>query len=147
METVNGKYEVNVALVEKAKMLEGIKGYLTNTNLDEQTVIDRYHDLWRIEKSFRITKSDLEARPIFHQLDKTITAHLIIVFAGLAIARYLELKTNFPLKKIIKIAKKVLTHKVTVVKTGQSTIIETTITDPILCGQLEKLRALEYQMS
>jgi transposase len=147
VETVNGKYEVNVALVEKAKMLEGIKGYLTNTNLDEQTVIDRYHDLWRIEKSFRITKSDLEARPIFHQLDKTITAHLIIVFAGLAIARYLELKTNFPLKKIIKIAKKVLTHKVTVVKTGQSTIIETTITDPILCGQLEKLRALEYQMS
>ena len=128
-------------------MLEGIKGYLTNTVLDEQTIIDRYHDLWRIEKSFRITKSDLEIRPVFHQLDETIISHLIIVFAGLAIARYVEIKTGLTLKKTIKIAKKVLTHKVTITKTGESALIETKITDPILCGQLEKLRALEYQMS
>jgi transposase len=147
VETVNGKYGVNEALVQKAKLLEGIKGYLTNTNLDEQTIIDRYHDLWRIERSFRITKSDLEARPIFHQLDKTIISHLIIVFAGLAIARYLELKTDLPIKKVIKIAKKVLTHKVAISKTGESALIETKITDPILCGQLDKLRDLEYQMS
>jgi transposase len=51
---------------------------VTNTSLDETTIIDRYHDLWRIEKSFRITKSDLEARPIFLKLDNTITCHLII---------------------------------------------------------------------
>lgn len=147
VETVNGRYEINEELVKKAKMLEGIKGYLTNTVLDEQTIIDRYHDLWRIEKSFRITKSDLEVRPVFHQLDETIISHLIIVFAGLAIARYLEIKTGLTLKKTIKIAKKVLTHKVTISKTGESALIETKITDPILCGQLEKLRALEYQMS
>ena len=97
IEAVNGKY------VEKSRILEGIKGYLTNTVLDEQTIINRYHDLWRIEKSFRITKSDLEARPVFHQLDETIKAHLIIVFAGLAIARYLEIKTGLTIKKIIKI--------------------------------------------
>jgi len=147
IEAVNGKYEINEKLVEKSRILEGIKGYLTNTVLDEQTIINRYHDLWRIEKSFRITKSDLEARPVFHQLDETIKAHLIIVFAGLAIARYLEIKTGLTIKKIIKIAKKVLTHKVTIVKTGESALIETKITDPILCGQVEKLRVLEYQMS
>ena len=147
VETVNGTYEVNENLVKKATLLEGIKGYVTNTKLDEQTIINRYHDLWRIEKSFRMTKSDLSARPIFHQLDKTIISHLIIVFAGLAIARYLEIKTNLPFKKIIKMAKKVLTHKVTITKTGESALIETKITDSTLCGQLEKLRALEYQMS
>lgn len=145
--TVNGRYEINEKLVEKARILEGIKGYLTNTSLNEQTIIDRYHDLWRIEKSFRITKSDLEARPIFHQLDETIISHLIIVFAGLAICRYLEIKTGLTVKRIIKIAKKVLTHKVTIAKTGETALIETKITDPILCGQVEKLRALEYQMS
>lgn len=147
VEAVNGRYEINTDLIEKAKKLEGIKGYLTNTNLDETTIIDRYHDLWRIEKSFRITKSDLEARPIFHQLDDTIVSHLIIVFAGLAIARYLEIKTGNSLKKIIKVAQKVLTHKVVVTKTGDTALIETKIKDPILCGQLEKLKALEYQMS
>lgn len=147
VETVNGKYQVNNDLIEKARILEGIKGYLTNTNLDETTIISRYHDLWRIEKSFRITKSDLEARPIFHQLDTTITSHLIIVFAGLAISRYLEIKTGMSLKRILKISQKVLTHKVVIPKTGQSTLIETKIEDSILCGQLEKLKSLEYQMS
>lgn len=127
--------------------MRGIKGYLTNTNLSETTIISRYHDLWRIERSFRLTKSDLEARPIFHQLDTAITGHLIIVFAGLAISRYLEIKTGISLKRILKISQKVLTHKVVIPKTGQSALIETKIEDPILCGQLEKLRSLEYQMS
>lgn len=147
IKTVNAKYEVNNDLVEKARILEGIKGYLTNTDLDEATIISRYHDLWRIEKSFRVTKSDLEARPIFHQLDTTITGHLIIVFAGLAISRYLEIKTGMSLKRILKISQKVLTHKVVIPKTGQSALIETKINDPILRGQLEKLKSLEYQMS
>lgn len=144
VQTVNGKYEVNSTLIEKAKRLEGIKGYLTNTNLTESTVIERYHDLWRIEKAFRITKTDLEARPIFLQLDKTITCHLIIVLAGLAIVKYLEIKTNMSIKRILKIAGKVLTHKVTVIKTGETKFIETTIEDPELCGQLEKLRVLGH---
>jgi len=141
---MNGKYEVNDTLIEKSKLLEGIKGYLTNTDLDEAEVISRYHDLWRIEKAFRITKTDLEARPIFLRLDKTITCHLIIVFAGLAIARYLEIKTNMSIKRILKIAGKILTHKVIVKKTGETGFIETTIEDLKLRGQLEKLRVLGH---
>jgi len=144
VQTVNGKYEVNSTLIEKAKRLEGIKGYLTNTNLTESTVIERYHDLWRIEKAFRITKTDLEARPIFLKLDKTITCHLIIVFAGLAIVRYLEIKTNMSIKRILKIAGKVLTHEVTNSVTGEKALIETTIIDEELKQKVKLLNSLGH---
>lgn len=144
VESVSGKYTLNNSLIEKAQKLEGVKGYLTNTDLDENTIIERYHDLWRIEKSFRITKSDLEARPVFLQLDKTITAHLIIVFAGLAISRYLEIKTSMSIHHIVKVAQKVLTHKITILKTGETGLVETTIEDPEICGQLEQLRNLGH---
>jgi transposase len=144
LRVTNKKYELNQSLVEKARKLEGIKGYLTNTSLDENTIIDRYHDLWRIEKSFRVTKSDLEARPIFLQLDKTITCHLIIVFAGLAISRYLEINTEMSVHQIVKLAQKILTHKIVIKKTGETGLVETTVEDPVLCGKLDKLRALGH---
>ncbi len=144
VESIHGKYSLNNNLIEKAQKLEGVKGYLTNTKLDEKTVIDRYHDLWRVEKSFRITKSDLQARPVFLQLDKTITCHLIVVFAGLAISRFLEIKTDMSIHQIVKVAQKVLTHKVTILQTGETGFVETTVEDPEICGQLEKLRVLEH---
>ena len=81
----------------------------------KKTIIERYHDLRRIENSFRITMSDLEARPIFQRLDETITAHLVIVFAGLAIARYIEIKTE------------------------ETAYIETTVEDPILKEKIDPL--------
>lgn len=137
-------YALNQTLVEQAKKLEGIKGYVTNTDLHAQTIIDRYHDLWRIENAFRITKSDLEARPIFHHLKETIIMHLTIVFAGLAISRHLELTTGWSIKKILTIAQKILTHTVVLKQTGETGTIETTIDDPELCGQLEVLRHLGY---
>lgn len=144
VKAINGRYELNTALIEKAKKLEGIKGYLTNTKLDENTIIERYHDLWRIEKSFRITKSDLEARPVFLRLDKTIICHLIIVFAGLAICRYLEIEMNMSIQKILKISQKILTHKLTIIKTRETGFIETSIENPELCGQIEKLKTLGH---
>lgn len=138
------KLSLNTDLLTKAEKLEGIKGYLTNTKLPEKEIIDRYHDLWRIENSFRITKSDLEARPIFHRLDETIKAHLIIVFAGLAISKYLEIKTLMSIKKILKIASKVLTHKVTNTKTGETAYVETTIENPELKEKVEFLKSLGH---
>lgn len=107
-------------------------------------MIDRYHDLWRIENSFRITKSDLEARPIFHHLDETIKAHLVIVFAGLAISKYLEIKTNMSIHKILKLAGKILTHKVTNTKTGEVAYVETTIENPTLKEQINFLKSLGH---
>lgn len=138
------KTSLNQLLITKAEKLEGIKGYLTNTRLPEQTVIDRYHDLWRIENSFRITKSDMEARPIFHRLDETITVHLVIVFAGLAIARYIEIQTGMSIKKALKLAEKLLTHKVTNTKTGEVAYVETTIEDPTLKEKIDLLKSLGH---
>lgn len=141
----NGRQpSLNTHLVIKAEKLEGIKGYLTNTKLPEETVIDRYHDLWRIENSFRLTKSDLEARPIFHRLDETIKAHLVIVFAGLAIAKYIELKSNMSIHKALKLAGKLLTQKVTNTVTGETAVVETTIKDPFLKEKIDLLKSLGH---
>jgi transposase len=139
-----GKYSLNEGLMVKAEKLEGIKGYLTNTSLNEETVISRYHDLWRIENAFRMTKSDLEARPIFHRLDETITSHLVIVFAGLAICRYLEIKTEMSIQKILKLAGKVLTHEVINANTGETVFIETTVKDPKLREKIDLLKSLGH---
>lgn len=138
------RLSLNIPLLTKAEKLEGIKGYLTNTGLAPSVVIDRYHDLWRIENSFRITKSDLEARPIFHRLDETIKAHLVIVFAGLAIAKYIEIKTNLSIKKVLKLAGKILTHKVTNTKTGEIAYVETTVEDPLLKEKVGLLKSLGH---
>ena len=144
LKTDGKKYLLNEKLIAKAEALEGIKGYVTNTKLDENTVIDRYHDLWRIENAFRLTKSDLEARPIFHRLDETITCHLVTVFAGLAICRYLEIKTGMSIHKILKLAGKVLTHKVTNSQTKEAAYIETTIENHDLKKKIELLKSLGH---
>lgn len=142
--TTKDRYIINQALFNKAEALEGIKGFVTNTLLHEQTIIDRYHDLWNIEKSFRITKSDLAARPIFHRLDETIKAHMIIVFASLAIAKYIEFNTNLSLHKVLKLCGKVLTNKLTNTKTGETMYTETVIENPILKEKIEILRSLGH---
>ncbi len=65
-------YSLNTALADKTELLLGIKGYHTNLDVPEQLVIDRYRDLWQIEKSFRLSKNDLEARPVYHFKKQTI---------------------------------------------------------------------------
>ncbi|MEK7536162.1 MAG: transposase, partial [Patescibacteria group bacterium] len=138
------KYIINQDLILKSEKLEGIKGYITNTKLTKKEIIEKYHNLWKIENCFRVTKSDLEARPIFHHLDETIKAHLIIVFAGLAITRLIEIKTNLTIKKVIKTISKVLTHKVKNIKTGETTQIETKIEDSQLIKNLEIIKSLGH---
>ena len=50
-------------------------------------MISSYHDLWQVEQSFRMSKTDLRARPTFHHVKDSIEAHLTIVFTALAVAR------------------------------------------------------------
>ena len=140
----NHEYKLNSLLIEKAEKLEGIKGYVTNTKLDDQTIINRYHELWHIENSFRITKSDLEARPIFHRLEETIKAHMIIVFAELAIVKYIELATGMSIKKVLHICSKMLTHTLKNRKTRETIETETTIEDPKLKEVTDYLRVVGY---
>jgi len=95
--------ELNKALIEKHKLLLGIKGYCTNiteSDLSNEETIARYYNLWRIEQSFRMSKSDLQTRPIFHHKEDAIRSHVLICFVALIIEKYLELSTNLSLRKI-----------------------------------------------
>jgi hypothetical protein len=87
---------VNRELGAKARGLAGLKGYVTNIpNPTPEFVIDAYHRLWRIEKSFRMSKHDLRARPIYHHKRESIEAHLTIVFAALAVTAFIEDRTGW----------------------------------------------------
>lgn len=97
--------ELDQATIARARQLAGLKGYVTNlsvTTMPGQAVIDAYHDLWQVEASFRMTKSDLRARPVFHHQRDAIEAHLSVVFAALALTRYLTQTTGTSIKKLIQ---------------------------------------------
>jgi transposase len=70
--------------------------------MDGQAVVAAYHDLWQVEKSFRMAKSDLRARPIFHHKRESIEAHLTVVFAALAVSRHLQDATGVSIKNIVR---------------------------------------------
>jgi transposase len=97
--------DVDWGLVERARQLAGLKGYLTNlpaATMDGHAVVGAYHDLWQVEKSFRMAKSDLRARPIFHHRRESIEAHLTVVFAALAVSRHLQDVTGTSIKNIVR---------------------------------------------
>lgn len=89
----------------RARQLAGLKGYVTNlplATMDGASVIAAYHDLWHVEQSFRMTKSDLRARPVFHHQRDAIEPHLTVVFAALAVARHLQDTTGTSVKKTVQ---------------------------------------------
>lgn len=97
--------DVDWSLVERARQLAGLKGYVTNlpaSTMDGHGVIAAYHDLWQVERSFRMAKSDLRARPIFHHKRDSIEAHLTVVFAALAVSRHLQDTTVTSIKNIVR---------------------------------------------
>jgi transposase len=69
---------------------DGLKGYITNCQLPKEEVIENYKHLWQIEKAFRISKTDLRIRPIYHRLGKRISAHMIIAFSAYKLYKELE---------------------------------------------------------
>ena len=70
--------------------------------MDGAAVIAAYHELWQVEASFRMTKSDLRARPVFHHERDAIEAHLTVVFAALAVSRYLQNLSGVSIKKLVQ---------------------------------------------
>ncbi|MDP2816336.1 MAG: transposase [Rectinemataceae bacterium] len=69
---------------------DGLKGYVTNTKLSREKVVEQYGHLWQIEKAFRISKTDLRIRPIFHYKRRRIEAHLTISFVAYSLWKELE---------------------------------------------------------
>ncbi len=97
IKTTEAKNELNSELINKTNTLLGIKGY--HTNLDEKTfsnehVTERYHQLYKIEQAYRISKHDLKTRPIFHFKEDPIRLHVLICFMALSVPKYIEIETN-----------------------------------------------------
>lgn len=106
---------------------DGLKGYLTNTGMTTDEVIGNYKNLWKIEKAFRISKTDLRIRPIYHRLRRRIEAHLCIAFCAYKIYKELERqlkekKTDMSPEKAIDILKTIFKITITMPysKTKQS---------------------------
>lgn len=121
-----GARSVNRDLEAKARALAGLKGYVTNLpDPDPEFVIGAYHQLWHIEKSFRMSKHDLRARPIYHHKRESIDAHLTVVFAALAVTRFIETRTGWSIKKFVRTARRYRTVRIS---TGRH---ELTAEDPL----------------
>jgi transposase len=110
--------------VEADSKWDGLKGYLTNTTLSKDAIIDNYSQLWKIEKAFRITKTDLKIRPIYHFKSRRIEAHICISFAAYKVYKELErqLKEKQSLlspEKAIEIAKTIYSITLTTPQTKE----------------------------
>ena len=96
---------VNQARIDKAREYIGLKGYVTNLTVamaPAADVVAAYHDLFQVEASFRMAKTDLRARPMFHHEKDSISAHLTIVFCALALTRHLTDVTGYSIRRIVR---------------------------------------------
>lgn len=134
------QYELNAKLVEKTKLLLGLKGYYTNLDqeVSNQTIIDHYHNLWHVEQAFRVAKSDLQVRPIFHFKQEAIKSHILICFLALAISKYIEIKTGKSIKYMVHLLKQITDAKIQNTITGEIIIMRSEISAEVK-GLLVKL--------
>jgi transposase len=84
------KIEIDETKITQAARWDGLKGYLTNTGHSPALVIETYGQLWHVEKAFRISKTDLRIRPIYHYRRRRIEAHVLIAFVAYTIYKELE---------------------------------------------------------
>jgi transposase len=114
--------EVNISIdhekFEEDQKWDGLKGYLSNTTLTQDEIIENYGHLWKIEKAFRVSKNDLKIRPVYHRLQRRIEAHICIAFAAYKVYKELERqlkikKSTLSPEKAIEIAKTIFSVQVT----------------------------------
>ena len=86
----NVSITINKEKYEQDANWDGLKGYITNARLNNDEVIENYRELWQIEKAFRISKTDLQIRPIYHRLQRRIEAHVCIAFCAYKVYKELE---------------------------------------------------------
>ena len=104
--------EIDYEKFNTDKCWDGLKGYITNAKLGSKAIIENYKNLWHIEKAFRMSKTDLRIRPVYHRLQRRIEAHICIVFTAYSIYKELERvlrkeKSKLSLKKAAE-----LTHNI-----------------------------------
>ena len=100
-------YEIDQDIIEKEEMYDGYYAVATNLDDDAKTVIGISSNRYKIEDCFRVMKTNLSARPVYHQTPQRITAHFMICYTALLIYRLLEAKlnrygTHFTIENIIE---------------------------------------------
>jgi transposase len=109
---------------------DGLKGYVSNSSLSTEEILENYNHLWQIEKAFRVSKTDLKIRPIYHRLPKRIEAHICLNFVAYKIYKELERQLqilNSPIKvqQAIEIAESIFQIEIQTPNT--KTIIKKTL--------------------
>ena len=110
LKTQEAKTTLNEELIEKTTKLLGVKGYYTDIEesvADSKTIIERYHDLYKVEQAFRVSKNDLKTRPIFHFKEEPIKLHLLICFMALAVSKHIEIKAETSIRSFLTECRKV----------------------------------------
>ncbi len=105
VKTTNGARTLDEKALARARRLVGLKGYVTNIPaalMPAGEVIGSYHALWQVEQSFRMSKTDLRARPMFHRTRDAIEAHLTIVFTALAVSREVQARTGVAIRNVVR---------------------------------------------
>lgn len=138
------KIEVDKTKITADKKWDGLKGFITNTNLSKEAVVENYGHLWQIEKAFRVAKTDLKVRPIYHYVQRRIEAHICIAFVAYKIYKELERllkekKSILSPEKAIEIAKTI--YSIKAIKPKSKQIFEKTI---LLNDEQRYLMALFY---
>lgn len=126
--------KINQEKVEQDANWDGLKGYLTNSNLPKEQILENYKQLWKIEKAFRIAKTDLKIRPVFHYKRKRIEAHICLNFVAYKIYKELERqlkekKSELSTEKVIDILQSIYEIEVTTPKQGEKIRKTIIITD------------------
>lgn len=135
---------LNQKLIDKTKKILGIKGYYTNLEesiVSNNIIIERYHELYKIEQAFRISKSDLQTRPIFHYKEEPIKLHLLICFMALVVSKHIELQTNQSIRKFIHECKKITDARLKNLLTEKEIRIRANLT-PLINEILQKFDML-----
>jgi len=125
-------FTLNEELKAKAEKLIGIKGYCTNipeSILSNTQAIEYYHGLWHVEQTFRMSKTDLKTRPIFHYVHDAIRAHVVLCFMGLMMGKFLEIKTGLSLRRVRDILWNVQEAHIQDGLTGKCIILQTNMKD------------------
>lgn len=121
----NVRVAINQDKIKQDEQWDGLKAYLTNTDLNTKEVYEQYGGLWSIERAFRITKGTLEMRPMFHFTPKRIEAHICICFVAYKVYKELErvLKIKhigMSVDKVLDIAKTITTIKINLPISGNT---------------------------
>ncbi len=130
---------MNEDKIKEAKALAGYNMIVTSeTGMNERQIYDAYHNLWKIEESFRIMKSELDARPVFLQKENSIKGHFLICYTAVLLERLLQYKIlneKYGAAQIMK-----LTRELQVVKVEGHKYVNITASGDVIKGISKELK-------